>query len=813
MNDKNIYSPIVQSNIPQVVNVPYDGGVYQPDEEQFDLRRYWSVIRRHLWGILGLAGSVSVLTFLILLSMTPIYRATATLIVEPTEQKVVSVEELYGVDTKSKEYYLTQVEILKSRAIARRVVETLQLVSNPEFINKEENVADSPEEIGPVGPYGPQIPTQVAFGRASTSPEEDDADADSGGWESWLDWRAWSPFGAFQSSASADAKGDPLDAVTDKFLKRLSVNQIRNTRLVQISFDAASPELAMQVANAVCDAYIDINLDARSEGTQLASKWLATRLEGLRQKLAESERRLQAYLETQNLVDLHGRAFSGGSSADGSSSGVSSLSASQLNDLNARYIDARKSRLEAETLYGQIANLGGVVPENIESMPAIYGDETVRNLKQQEHEALTRVNELASRYGAQHPERVTAETHLESIRTALKKQIASVAGRLKQQIAAAYANENALAGQIDSIKNELQGIARKESVYRELQREVQSNRELYEMFFKRLKETSEAGDLQPSNARVMDAAVLPKFPVKPNKRLGVAIAFLLSLMAGIGLAFLLDFMDKSFRSSEEVEQKLGLPLLGLVPLVIQKQKRGVKDDVSKVFLEDPRGTFAESVRTIRTGIMLSSLDDPRMSILVTSSVPGEGKSSISMSLAYALAQLNSRVLVVEADLRRPNLAKRCGLSAKMPGLSNLVAQTATLEECIHHYEAGNIDLMPAGIVPPNPLELLSSHRFAEAMTELESEYDAIILDAPPMQPVSDALALSRLVRSVIYVVQAEKTPVHMARSGIDRLRKVRAPLTGVVLSQLNMEKSRRGYSSYYYSDYYYGSYQQEGAHE
>ncbi|MDF9393279.1 MULTISPECIES: GumC family protein [Methylococcus] len=811
MNDKPIYSPIVQSNFPQVVNPPYEGGGYQADEEELDLRRYWNVIRRHLWGILGLAGSVSVLTFLILLSITPIYRATATLIIEPKEQKVVSVEELYGIDTKSKEYYLTQAEILKSRAIARKVVEALQLGSNPEFIDEEEDVAEGREEIGPVGPYGPQIPTQVVGEGASTEPEGNSEDADLGGWKSWLDWQAWWPFVASVSSMSVDEKGDPLDAVTDKFLERLTVIPVRNTQLVQISFDAASPELAMRVANAVCDAYIDINLDARSEGTQLASKWLAARLEGLRQKLAESERRLQAYLESQNLVDLQGRAWRG--EADAGASGVSSLSASQLSDLNVRYIEARKARLEAETLYSQIANLGGAVPENIESMPAIYGDETIRKLKQQEHEALTRVNELASRYGEQHPERVTAETHLESVRAALKKQIASVAARLKQQIAAAYANENALASQIDSIKNELQGIARKESVYRELQREVQSNRELYDMFFKRLKETSEAGDLQPSNARVVDAAILPKFPVKPNKKLGVVIAFLLSLMAGIGLAFLLDFMDKSFRSSEEVEQKLGLPLLGLVPLVTQKQKQGAKDDISRVFLDDPRGNFAESVRTIRTGIMLSALDDPRMSILVTSSVPGEGKSSISMSLAYALAQLNSRVLVVEADLRRPNLAKRCGLSAKMPGLSNLVAQTATLEECIHHYEAGNIDLMPAGIVPPNPLELLSSHRFAEAMTELESEYDAIILDAPPMQPVSDALALSRLVRSVIYVVQAEKTPVHMARSGIDRLRKVRAPVTGVVLSQLNLEKSRRGYSSYYYSDYYYGSYKQEGAHE
>jgi capsular exopolysaccharide synthesis family protein len=807
MNEKNPYSPVIPSNISQAINVPYEAGGYVSEEEQFDLRRYWSVIRRRLWGILGLAVSVSVLTFLILLSKTPIYRATASMIVEPKEQKVVSVEELYGVDTKSIAYYYTQVEVLKSRAIARKVIEALNLASHPEFAGKPQ-VTDTDEETGPVGPEGPRIPQGWDAAGAGEPAEDGEALAAA---SSLLDWRSWLPFGAPSPAASAAVEPDPVDRVVDQFLARLNVSAIRNTQLVQVSFDAASPELAMRAANAVCEAYIDASFEARSEGVQTASKWLATRLEGLHQKLVESERRLQAYLEAQNLVDLPGRGASGTSA--GGASGVASLSASQLSDLNARYIDARKSRLEAETLYSQIASLGGQVPDNIETMPAIYGDETVRDLKQREHEALTRVNELASRYGALHPERVTAETHLESVRAALKKQIASVAGRLKQQIAAAYANEHALAGQIDSIKSELQGIARKESVYRELQREVQSNRELYEMFFKRLKETSEAGDLQPSNARIMDAAILPRLPVRPNKRLGVTIAFVLSLLAGIGLAFLLDFLDKSFRSQDEVEQKLGLPLLGLVPLVTQKQKRGVKEDVSKMFLEEPRGNFAESVRTIRTGIMLSALDDPRMSILVTSSVPGEGKSSLCMSLAYALAQLNSRVLVVEADLRRPNLAKRCGLSAKMPGLSNLVAQTATLEECIHHYQAGNVDLMPAGIIPPNPLELLSSHRFAEAMAGLESEYDAIILDAPPMQPVSDALALSRLVRSVIYVIQAEKTPVHLARSGIDRLRKVRAPLTGVVLSQLNMEKSRRGYSSYYYSDYYYGSYKQEGAHE
>lgn len=765
MNQKIRYPAVAGDSLPQ-------SGSLNPElldvsrEDDLDLWKYWIVIRRHFWGILGLSVSVTALAFLVLLSMTPIYRATATLIIEPKTQNVVSVEELYGVDTARAEYFHTQFEILKSRSLARKVIEEQNLADHPEFKPKEE------------GNKG------VDF-----------------------DWRSWLPVKPPAPPVPATIASDPLDPLVDDFLGRLTVAPIRNTQLVKISFDAATPELAMRVANAVGEAYIDSNLEARSQSTKLASNWLAARLEGLRKKLADSEKRLHAYLEQESLVNVSG----GKAGEKGQMSGVLSLSASQLSDMTQRHIEARKARLEAETLYNQVANLGDKVETRVETVPAVFNDPTVRDLKQQESETLAELSELEQRYGAQHPERIKVESHLQAVRSSLRKQIVSVVNGLRHQLEAARANEAALSQQIEQLKGDIQKISRKETQLKELEREVESNRNLYEMFFTRLRETSEAGDLQPSNARIVDPAPVPAVPFKPNKKLGVVIAFVLSLFAGIGLAFLSEWMDKSFKGAEEVEEKLGLPLLGLIPLLDAKHKEG--GSVAAAYLNAPQSLFAESVRTIRTGIMLSSLEDTRMTILVTSSAQGEGKSSLSLSLAYALAQLQSRVLIIEADLRRPTLVKECGLSGKLLGLSNLVAHTAVVEDCIHRFEDGNIDVMPAGLIPPNPLELISSRRFAEVMTELEQLYDAIILDAPPLQPVSDALALSRLANAVIYVVQAERTPVHVARSGIERLRKAGAPLTGVVLNQLNVAKGMRYYGDRYYSGYYYryGAYQPEKA--
>lgn len=725
----------------------------EPDAgEGLDFQKYWKVIRNHLMGILTLTLSVVGLVYLILLSMTPIYRATATLIIEPQEVKIVSAEELFGSNARQQDYLQTQFEILKSRSLARKLIESLGLTRHPEFSPPPQEVNDP-----------------------ATAMEDD---------ESWLDWRTWLQLKPLEPVHGANNSApDPMDGLIDRFLARLTVAPVRSTELVKISFDSSDPKLAMRVANAVGSAYIESDMEARSATMRQASSWLASRLDGLRQKVSDSERRLHQFLEKEKLVDV---------------SGVATWSAGQLSDLTGKYIEARKARLELETLYNQLKGLGGYLPENLETVPAVFNDETVRVLKQQENDALAKVNELAGRYGPQHPERTEAEAHLQSVRHALLKQTTSIESGLRHQLSAALTNEMAIRQQVEAVKGDLQAISGKEGELKELQREVQSNRDLYEMFVKRLKETDEVGDLRPPNARILDMAPLPRAPYKPNKTQSILIAFLLALLGGVGLTFLVEFLDKSFRSTEDVEQKLGVPLLGVLPLL--KTKAKAKEDILNVYQSEPHSNFAESIRTIRTSILFSNLDNSKRVILVTSSQPNEGKTSLSANMAFCLGQMQ-RVLVIEGDLRRPSLGRRFGFPPATPGLSEAVAQTAALTDCIRRPEGSTVDILLSGQIPPNPLELLSSQRFSEIIDQLSPLYDTIIIDAPPAGVVSDALALARCASSVIYMVRAGSTPVHVVRSGLQRFRKINAPLTGIVLNWLETEKSGK-YGGYYYHESY-----------
>jgi capsular exopolysaccharide synthesis family protein len=268
-------------------------------------------------------------------------------------------------------------------------------------------------------------------------------------------------------------------------------------------------------------------------------------------------------------------------------------------------------------------------------------------------------------------------------------------------------------------------------------------------------------------------------------------------MLGVMLAFLLDYLDSTFKGADDVEARLGDPMLGLLPIAKRTQEQGAKP----LFLDSDQQGFAEAVRTVRTGVVLSGLDASHQIVVVTSSVPGEGKTTTSVNLALAMGQME-KVLLIDADMRRPTIAKTLGIPGSSPGLSNLVAGTAEAEQCIHHHEEGNIDILTAGLIPPNPLELLASRRFRDVLAQLAEKYDRIVIDSAPTLAVSDALVLATQANAVIYVVKSDSTAFHSARNGIQKLQRVKAPLTGVVLNQVNLSKASK-YGSYYgYYDYY-----------
>ena len=360
----------------------------------------------------------------------------------------------------------------------------------------------------------------------------------------------------------------------------------------------------------------------------------------------------------------------------------------------------------------------------------------------------------------------------------------------------AVANESSLQASFNRNKSQIQEISRKEFKLRELQREVDGHRALYDTFMTRLKETAATSDLDSANARVVDKAVVPAEPIKPKKSLIVIIAALLAGFIGVGLTLLLDALNNTFKSTEEVEGRLNVPVLGILPLIKNTERK----DLARMFTSDKDKSFSESVRTIRTGVVLSGIDNPHKVMVVTSSIPGEGKSTVSVNLAFALGQME-KVLLIDADMRRPTLAKNFEFPVGTPGLANLIAGTAKLEDCIRTVDG--IDMLSAGTVPPNPLELLSSPRFAKAIEVLKAKYERIIIDSPPTQAVSDAVVLSTFANSLIYVIKSDSTHIPLVEKGVGQLLQNNAPVNGIVLNQVDIKKAKKyGYSYGGYYDYY-----------
>ena len=713
------------------------------DEEVIDLRQYWRTLMRNKWGIIGLAFIVTVLTVLVVFSMKPVYKATATLLIESQQANVVSIEEVYGLDRSNSEYYLTQFEIIKSRKLAERVVAKLKLQEHPEF-NQEPGFS--------------------------------------------FNWRELLPFALPEAESNPDtaaAERAALNEFIDGFHSRLTVSPVRKTQLVKITFEANDPKLAAAVANEVGQAFIENNLDAKLEVTLQASTWLSERIGSLLADKKAAEDKLQAYLDEEDIVGEEGGA---------------TIANKQLELVSNKFIDAQKDRLKLESIYAQIKAAKGSISK-YELVPGVLQDRTVQEFKRSLLEVQLKRSELARRYGAKHPKMEAAQSELNRARSALNRQIQSVINGIKSDYLAAVASEKSLASTMESSRSSVQSVQRKEFRRQELQQEVDAKTAIYDTFVQRFNETNATGDLNTANARIVDPAVVPVLPAKPKKKLIVVAALIASLMAGVVFAFLLEALNNTLQTPEDVENKLSTTLLGILPL-LKETKQNPNPSYAE-FLAENQSSFAESVRTIRTGIVLSALDNPHKVIAVTSTMPGEGKTSVALSMAFALGQME-KVLLIGADMRRPAFTKALGMDKHAAGLSNFVAGTAKLEECIQRHEEGGIDVIGAGTIPPNPLELLSSKRFAKALQLLEEKYDRIVIDTAPSQSVSDAMVISPLVGGMIYVVKADSTTYQQAKSGIKRLKDVNAPLIGVVLNQVNTKKAAK----YYGGDYggYYDTY-------
>ena len=442
---------------------------------------------------------------------------------------------------------------------------------------------------------------------------------------------------------------------------------------------AHDPQLAARLANAYAEVYVEMGLKTQLQVVSEAATLLAGRLEGLRAKVEESEHKLQAFREAQGLAGMLG---------------TQDLVDKQLSGLAARVADARTKRDDLQGLYDQMQRAERLSNAELAAHPSLARNSAVQALQASELRADRDVSELAKRYGPQHPKMVAARTDLDTVRGRLTTEIDNAVSGVRTELDIACAQTDKLEAELVATKANVQAANRQESTLSALKRDLESDRQLYDRFLTRFKEANLGAEMQSSIVRIIDAAVVPETPIGPQIRRIVTIATLLALIVGAGLAFLVECLDNTLRSGQEVEESLPLPLLGTLPLLSGRGRRRTLPE--RTFMDQPGSEFAEAIRTLRTAVILSSGDAHRRTILVTSCIYGEGKTTVAANLAMALGRLE-KVLLIDADLRRSSVGGKFGLPWDPPGLSSLVAGTADEAVCIHHLKDLGIDVMPAGV--------------------------------------------------------------------------------------------------------------------
>ncbi|GAB6069245.1 exopolysaccharide regulatory tyrosine autokinase VpsO [Thiomicrorhabdus hydrogeniphila] len=720
----------------------------QENSDVIDLLPLFKTVWRKKWSILGLVFIVMLLTTLVVMSIIPTYRASTTMQIEQQQSKVVSFEQIYGLDSSS-EYLQTQFELLKSRALAEKVVKLLDLTHHKEF--------DPAQQEPPLIDIKAFIRSlQLSKTLPGLVPESFD-------------------------NPTPPTKAEILDNVVKAFRDRISISPIKKSQLVVINVDMADAKMAAKAANMIGETFINSQLDASMEATVNASKWMNSRLSDLKKTLQAAENKLQAFKDKEGLIDVDG---------------IVTVSANELSAINERLVDARTKRAEAESQYRQVKGIRKDDWKKLASLPAVLSNPLIQTFKTEEAKAQAKVDELSKRYGKRHPAMQSALSDLKASQASLKSQVLQIVAGIQSQYQIASANEYSLNNSVKANKEQIKDISKNEFKLRELQREVDSNRAIFDTFMTRLKETTATSDLDTTNARIVDPAVVPNAPIKPKKALIIIIAGFLAGLFAVFLTLLSNALNNTFKSADEIEAKLNLPVLGILPLVKAKDRRGV----AELYIGNENRPFTESVKTIRTSIMLSSIDNPHKVLVVTSSIPGEGKTTVSTNLSISLGEME-KVLLIEADMRRPTMAKTFQLPVGTPGLANLIAGTSELESCIQQVDG--VDLMVAGIVPPNPLELLLTEKFKSILEELMTVYDRIVIDSPPVHAVSDAQVLSTFADSLIYVVKSDSTVRDNVAKGVGQLLQNNAPIKGIVLNQVDIKKAQKqGYSYSGYYDYY-----------
>lgn len=731
----------------------------QYEEEQIDIRQYIRVLLKRRWTIITVFALVVLSVAVITFTSTPIFQASARVVIEKENPNVMSIQEVMAVDATGSDYYQTQYKIIESRAVAREVIRRLDLGNskefNPEPARDPVSVARQWLSAGVSGTVG------WIKGLIGDSPRELSAGAD-------------------MEDASPDS------GLVTAFIRRINVEPIRNSRLVDVKVEARDPVMAAKMANELVRAYIDRNLETKLQAAKDAVQWLSERIDEERQKVEAAENALLEYKERHGIITDF-------------SSDAEQITAQKLASLNQQVVEAESRRVEAETRYKQALAIRDN-PEMLDAIPEVLSSEIIKEMKKMEMDLYNRMSELSKKYGKRHPQMVALESELGELKKRKATEVKRVISSLRSEYQLALAREDSLKGALAQQKAETLELNKKAVQYGVLQRQAESARNMYELLVKRFKETSLTEEMKTGNIRIVDRAEVPRSPIKPKKQRNLLLSLVVGLALGIGLVFLLEYLDNTIKLPEEIKEHLKIPYLGPVTAVsLNGTPEGVPRDL--VALHSPKSTVSESFRGIRTGILFSSAGQAPKTILVTSAGPEEGKTFCSANLAATMAQAGSRVALLDCDMRRPRVHKLFGMS-KEKGISNILVGSAEIRESIIPTPVKNLEIITSGPIPPNPSELIGSKNMVKLLEVLKTRYDRIVIDSPPITAVTDSAILGGRADGVVLVVRAAETPRELVKNGVAQLRQVNAHVLGAILNGIKMGKDNYYYYQYYY--YYYG---------
>lgn len=698
------------------------------------------VIWSNRWQVFSVAFLFGALAAVYLFTAAPVYESGSLLLVDRSGDRMVSFEPAAGASIGNREHLLTQVEFIRSRNVLDRVIDSLQLTTHPL--------------------YDPTVATPGLVTLASRRIS------------SWLGLPPPPPPGAeeIRSEIHEDLQRD------------LHVEPVRLSQMIRVSVESRDSAMAARIANAVAAAYIEADMDARYSTVVSANLWLNEQAQKLRANLTASERVLQAYRDEKGLIDKQSEAQGG--------------AGRQLEALTQRLVEARVRRAQAAQALAQVRSAQG---RGVESTPAVMADPNVSRAREARAQAQRRLAELSENYGQAHPLYQTAKAELGSAEQAVSQATAAVIAGLGKEFSAAKAVEEGLQHTIEQFQKSIQVQNRDEFELANYEREVNTNRMLLETFLARAKETTVASDIHSASARVVDKAVPSIRPIKPKKAQLLLLALTLGGIVGIAIALLKHRLNQGIDSIEMAETALGQPVITALPTLPSK-----KDAIAHKMVEaEPENQFSEAIRTLRSSILLSDPSSSGTVVMVTSSVPGEGKSTISFNLALAMAQ-TKRTVLVECDMRRPSLRGR-GIATDRPGLHEILSRRAFIPDCLTPFAGGKLDILTAGKSSRNPLELLSTTEFPEIIRQLSDDYEVVILDTPPVGVVSDTLFMARIASTAVLVVHADRTPRKVVRRSVDALVDKGVGILGVVLNHLDFKKAETYYGEYsgeYGSDYF-----------